>query len=123
MMNIDELPAGRELDAKIAELMGWADVAFCEKNEGWFGYLPDGPRATRFGISYYSICENSATVLIGRLTELGCKVVVTHWPQCNGDTAVRCCVTRKKVSVDAIAKTRPLAICRATLKARERRGE
>ncbi len=102
-MGIDKMPAGREMDARIAELMGWASIALKPSTlEDDAGIVVDDFVATGHAVTVYT----------GQYQDQGVKS--------------RCCIVwladLAAGPVDAIADTRPLAICRAALKARERWG-
>lgn len=157
-MNIDEMQAGRELDVKIAELIGWtkghdaetiesddapgdpdyfepfvAYDVFLESPEGEREYLHDALdlSAPRIEWTYdrrilprYSADENDAGLVLDYLATQGYMITVYSGPYRDEGIKARCCILRPRDidRVDAVADTRPLAICEAALMAVERWG-
>jgi len=104
-MDIDELQAGSKLDILMAEMMGTKAYPYSANDqEGWSCNIIDWLVEQGYMITVYT----------GQYRDQGVKA--------------RCCILRAgdlatSDGVDAIANKRPLAICRAALKARERWGE
>ena len=133
-MNTDKLQAGSKLDTLMAELMGWtrtieddpANVAFLDDDQNYY-IISDWPiqvqRGTLFGPS---VSEDSAGIVTDWLVAQGYAITVYTGQYQDQGVKARCCILHladlPAGPVDAIADKRPLAICRAALKARERWG-
>jgi len=134
-MNIDMLEAGSKLDIRMAELMGWIgdedndpeNIAYLDDKMNYY-IISDWPiqvqRGTLFGPS---VSEDSAGIVTDWLVAQGHMTVVYSDIE-DGGPVYRCYIHVRGNGnlfsswVDAIANKRPLAICRAALKARERWG-
>jgi hypothetical protein len=116
----------RKIDAEIAAMLGWHGIRFDESEGSVCGYSPDGSGSVRFNLHYYTLCANSAGFVVDWLAAKGYMVTVYTRLYRHRGIRSRCCVTNPsdlKVMVYTEADTRPLAICRAALEARERWGE
>jgi hypothetical protein len=112
-----EHEAGRELDAKIAVLLGWTEVTPRRNADGsWSGVRHDWPQPVVDDIPRYSTDIGAAWAVVGKMRENGYYVELRGWVQVADFMACfrmpggreRCCITDD----DA-----PLAICRAALAA------
>ena len=110
MSNIDTMPAGREMDALVAEkVMGWADI---NSNAALVGGLCDDKRNWK-PLPFYSTDIAAAWEVVEKIKgNYGNCRFITEWVpkakqwSCGGD-GYDC----------GWGKTAPLAICRAALKA------
>lgn len=134
MNTIDELPAGRELDCKVALALGWCDLReeevqrFGGLQTGWFG-CPD-PKTLLHGkpgseaVPYFSSDIENAWELV-RLIEKGkggCPLFSLKLDRFEGKKWE--CLMGELAGdgtwwVEAEADTPELAICRAFLKSKE----
>lgn len=112
-MNIDEMQAGRELDALIAEKVMGLDAP--TKRKPWWGLM-----GSTGGLSVphrYSVAISEAWQVVEKLVANGFDVSV--WVGRRDDQNFYTCQVdwgiKKMVAVTAY--TAPLAICRAALKA------
>lgn len=113
-MNIDAIPAGRELDAMVAEkVMGWRAV-------GGHKGVPSDPQCTvHVEVPRYSTLISCAWEVVEKLQETS---ILEHLEQRDGDEGkyvVQFCAKPNEAwwHEHAYADTAPLAICRAALKA------
>lgn len=109
-MNIDEMPAGREIDVLVAEkVMGW----YYDPKLDTYA-TPENPGVIAGGVPYYSTNISAALEVIERLGEL-----LGAWFEIKGPRKwlARCHCPNKQCT--AIADTVSLAVCRAALKAIE----
>lgn len=120
-MNIDQLQAGPELDALMSELMG-SRLTVYDIDSGTGEVLSETRVPSR--IHYSSRDEDMAGLIVDRLATQGYAITVYTGQYQDQGARRRCCILRlddmAAGPVDAIADTRPLAIYRAALKARER---
>ena len=140
-MNIDTMEAGREIDTLMAEMMGWtctieddpANTAFLDANQNYYiisDWLIQVQRGTLF---MPSRSEDSAGIVADWLVAQGLSLGVFTGRRDDKGQSVKapdgkivssCVIVLGPGNVTkATADTRPLAICRAALKARERWGE
>lgn len=131
MVNIDQLQAGQELDVMVVTgVMGWrkssVDGVWIGADEQFYGIDERMSKSRRVNPSLF---ENDAGLIIDHLVAQGYLITVYTGQYRDQGIKSRCCIlhTRDVLNAygaaDAIANTRPLAICRAALKTRERRGE
>lgn len=128
-MEIEQMEAGREMDAAVARALGWEDV----RREDWppchdefYGLPPESERVQypprrdgRERVAPYSTSRIAAMLLVQRMEERG------HWWRAQygygTHSAVFCKPADKepawlwRVMGEAKAPTLPLAICRAAL--------
>lgn len=127
-MNSDTLPAGRELDALVAErVMGWSNVSLGALGNDAFGWNPSlrghVPPHGRIPIPCYSTSIQAAWEVAEKLVERRRYLAVQRqageynhtWSACFweiGENGVLHIISARGVATSA-----PLAICRAALKA------
>lgn len=105
-MNIDELQAGRELDALIAEkVMEWTQCGFDEIGQEWTG-IPEGGQP-----GYHSVIPSYTTNIAAAW-----QVVEKLGMQCGFSIHEKEPFAMHN-GISLVAETVPLAICRAALKA------
>ncbi len=139
-MNIDKLQAGSKLDIRMAEMMGWTPgVEDYEDGNGPVKlWLDERGNMIAYQEDYWEIdaaCGrwspsediSHADLIIDHLVTQGHAVTVYTGQYRDQGVKACCCILRAgdlatSDGVDAIADKRPLAICRAALKARERWG-
>lgn len=115
---MSDLPAGRELDALVAEkVMGWRRLPDTPE----WGVPPDYTTGGALGWRPYSTDIAAAWEVVEKLRE-GWLEVNLDCTAFNCANTVRCCVTKQgqqhpPFPLYADAKTAPLAICRAALRA------
>ncbi|MCP4540664.1 MAG: hypothetical protein GY832_26295 [Chloroflexi bacterium] len=121
------MKAGHELDARVAALMGWKQVTPDTWVNGRLLYQTRpldeiDDMALDFGPSD---CEDDAGLVLNRLAAQGYMITVYYGRYRDEGIKARCCVLRPRDidRVDAVADTRPLAICKAALIAAERWGK
>ena len=119
-MNIDELPAGRELDALVAErVMGW-HITDAIKKPGQDDY---GVAPGQVGVLWvvrvpdYSTDIAAAWQVVERLIKLDAFVSLDYdFQNVDSEKWSVTFITRKAIDCES-GETAPLAICRAALKA------
>ena len=138
-MNTDKLQAGRKLDIKVAKLMGWTPgVEDYEDGNGPVKlWLDERGNMIAYQEDYWEIdaaCGrwspsediSHADLIIDHLVTQGYAVTIYTGQYQDQGAKARCCILHladlPAGPVDAITDKRPLAICRAALKARERWG-
>ena len=123
-MNIDELEAGRELNALVAEkVMGWTDLHWVDGgydgkgNYSPTGYYGKGPDRAVFLTSKFSTDIAAAWKVVEKIACSGLIVRVT-W---DFNPLASCSIHKDDhlwtMIAECICDTAPLAICRAALKA------
>jgi hypothetical protein len=138
-LDVTTLEAGRELDARIAELLGWKNVrfdgeevtvdahSFTRYPMGWHGEKPGLPPGWRTDIPHYSTYIGAAWEVVEQLIERGVVSVRLEWWGGSPDEGpdweaiIDLPVPRPPSQPDCVvlarADTAPLAICRAALQA------
>jgi hypothetical protein len=119
----DDMPAGRELDALVAErVMLWSGVGNRPDRmstylggDGWSGNRLDQGEVLS-DIPYYSTAVGAAWLLVEGLDEDWCCSLQEHPAEYN-EWACTFAHRRDALSVSGSANTAALAICRAALKA------
>ena len=109
----DEIEAGRELDAQVAEkVMGWRHVRETGPPDDLYGQEP-GRSGTVYIVPHYSTDIGAAWAVVERLRDIDCDLTIesagNQWH-----------VSLLVGAIVGTAQAAPLAICRAALKVVER---
>ena len=115
-----------ELNGQIAALLGWTDITL----DGWGRGTPPSLdlSSTTYKSEYlprFSANMTSADKIVDYIAALGWMVTIYTGPYKDQGVKCRCCIMRGLQDfvlggVDAVADTRPLAICQAFIEAMER---
>lgn len=120
-MDIDNMPAGRDMDKLIAEkVFGWDDF-WCNDRQ-LMGYPPCEQvsimEAERHPVPYYSTDIAATWEVVEKVASLGCGYMVEDAEEGHICTFFKGFKFPRRIDeYEAEADTAPLAICRAALKA------
>lgn len=122
-MNIDEMSAGRKMDALVAEkAMGWTQIQWLNSIDDFCGTSPRGGQSFVL-LPHYSTDIEDVHDIIEHLTNLGCIVSVSWGPPINErhfvNVQILSALAPGADGVDSTVQAAPLAICRAALKLME----